>query len=245
MSVTDKPATRLWREALAQLEWLLEKPPGERAQRLADIGRTQPQLHSMLVSLLDADERANRTGFLDAPRLGHALAPGSQLGPYRIESRIGAGGMGEVWLASRVDGLYQGQVAIKTLHPYFGGGALRDRFLREALILGRLQHPGIARLLDAGVAPDGSVYLVLEFVRGSNLDAWCDEQRLGVDARRELRIGTDPVQRALETVRQSALDRHIGVVALEPDRLEAAGKQWIRGRLGHRSAPVPKSGRRS
>jgi len=187
VSVTDKPATRLWREALAQLEGLLEKPPAERAQLLAEIGRTQPQLHSMLVSLLDADERANRTGFLDSPALRKgALAPGAELGPYRIESRIGAGGMGEVWLASRVDGLYQGQVAIKTLHPYFGGGALRDRFLREALILGRLQHPGIARLLDAGVAADGGVYLVLEYVRGSNLDAWCDEHKLGVEARLKL-----------------------------------------------------------
>lgn len=187
MSTSDKPATRLWREALAQLDGLLEKPPAQREQWLADLGRTQPQLHSMLVSLLDADERANRSGFLDPARASKgALAPGSQLGPYRIESRIGAGGMGEVWLASRGDGLYEAEVAIKTLHPYFGGGALRERFLREAMILGRLQHPGIARLLDAGVAEDGSVYLVLEYVRGTAIDAWCDEHRLGVEARLRL-----------------------------------------------------------
>ena len=187
MSVREKPATRLWREALAQLEALLEKPAGQRAELLADIGRTHPQLHSMLLSLLDADERANLTGFLDPPSgVERALAPGAQLGPYRIEARIGAGGMGEVWLASRDDGLYQGQVAIKTLHPYFGGGALRERFLREATILGRLQHPGIARLIDAGVAADGGVYLVLEHVRGAAIDAWCDEHRLGVEARLQL-----------------------------------------------------------
>ena len=187
MSDGVKPATRLWREALAQLEALLEKPPGQRAQLLDDLARTQPELRSMLVSLLDAEERASRGGFLEPPRPGAAaLVPGAQLGPYRIESSIGAGGMGEVWLASRVDGLYQGQVAIKALHPYFGGGALRERFLREALILGRLQHPGIARLLDAGVAADGGVYLVLEYVRGSAIDAWCDQHRLGIDARLRL-----------------------------------------------------------
>lgn len=184
MSVDEKPATRLWREALAQLEGLLGMEPAQRAECLTEIGRTQPRLHAMLISLLDADERATRAGFLDPPRAGEgALAPGAQLGPYRIESRIGAGGMGEVWLASRDDGLYQGQVAIKTLHPYFGGGALRERFLREASILGRLQHPGIARLLDAGVAADGGVYLVLEYVRGAAIDAWCDQQRLGIEAR--------------------------------------------------------------
>ena len=187
MSVDEKPATRLWREALTQLEELLEKPLEQRVQRLADIQRTQPELHSMLVSLIDADDRARRTGFLDPPPMKKgALAPGAQLGPYRIESRIGAGGMGEVWLASRDDGLYQGQVAIKTLHPYFGGGALRERFLREALILGRLQHPGIARLLDAGVAADGGVYLVIEYVRGAAIDAWCDERKLDVEARLQL-----------------------------------------------------------
>jgi serine/threonine-protein kinase len=187
MTGGEKPATRLWREALAQLEELLEQPPGQRAELLAGIGRTQPQLHSMLMSLLDADQRAGRAGFLEPPQPGtHALAAGSQLGPYRIESSLGAGGMGEVWLASRDDGLYQGQVAIKTLHPYYGGGALRERFLREALILGRLQHPGIARLLDAGVAADGGVYLVLEYVRGLPIDAWCDQQRLGVPARLRL-----------------------------------------------------------
>ncbi len=184
MSTGEKPATRLWREALAQLDELLEKPPPQRLEMLAEIGRTHPHLHSMLVSLLDADERAARAGFLDPPRPGEgALAPGAQLGPYRIESRIGAGGMGEVWLARRDDGLYQGQVAIKTLHPYFGGGALRERFLREAQILGRLQHPGIARLLDAGVEAGRQPYLVLEYVRGQRIDEYCAQRGLGIQER--------------------------------------------------------------
>ncbi len=90
--------------------------------------------------------------------------------------------MGEVWLASRDDGLYEGHVAIKTLHPYFAGGALRERFLREARVLGRLAHTNIARLLDAGIH-EGVVYLVLEYVQGRPIDVACDEAKLDVAAR--------------------------------------------------------------
>ncbi len=187
MSVKERPATRLWREALAQLDVLLEQTPEQRQESLAEIGQTQPQLHSALVSLLEAEVRADRSGFLEPPgRPAETLGPGVPLGPYRIRSQIGSGGMGEVWLASRDDGLYEGEVAIKTLHPYFGGGVLRDRFLREARILGRLTHPNIARLLDAGVSGDGGVYLVLEHVRGAAIDSWCDERKLTIDARLRL-----------------------------------------------------------
>ena len=104
------------------------------------------------------------------------LRADSRLGPYRIIRLLGEGGMGEVWLASRDDGLYEGQVAIKTLHPYFAGGALRERFLREARVLGRLAHPNIARLLDAGIH-EGVVYLVLEYVVGRPIDVACDEEQ--------------------------------------------------------------------
>ena len=188
MTVTDRPATRLWRDALQQLDQLLQLPLEERAPILDDLKQSQPQLHSMISSMLEAEARAESAGFLEtrpSPPTA-SLHPGAQLGPYRIQSQIGAGGMGEVWLASRDDGLYQGEVAIKTLLPHFSGGALRERFLREAQILGSLAHPNIARLLDAGSAPDGSVYLVLEYVRGICIDTWCDEQKLTVEARLRL-----------------------------------------------------------
>src|SRR5690606_15976715 len=102
----------------------------------------------------------------------------------------GEGGMGEVWLARRDDGLYQGEVAIKTLLPHFARGALRERFLREAQLLGRVSHPNIARLLDAGVSAHGALYLVLEYVRGEALDRYCDERRLDVAARLRLFLAT-------------------------------------------------------
>ncbi len=185
-SVRQRPATRLWVQALAHLDELLQQPLEQRDRSLADISQSQPHLHSMLVSLLAAEAQAESAGFLEPSARTTALQPGTQLGPYRIESQIGAGGMGEVWLARRDDGLYQGEVAIKTLHPYYGGGVLRERFLREAQILSRLTHPNIARLLDAGIAGDGSVYLVLEYVRGVSIDTWCDERKLGIEARLRL-----------------------------------------------------------
>jgi serine/threonine-protein kinase len=186
MSVSERPATRAWREAMEHLDRLLQQAPPERASALADLGVSRPDLHSLVSSLLAAEARASSGAFLDPPAAaGPALQAGVQLGPYRVLSQLGSGGMGEVWLARR----YDGEVAIKTLHPYFAGGALRERFLREAQLLGRLAHANIARLLDAGVSADGGVYLVLEYVRGVSIDKWCDERGLGVAER--LRLFTE------------------------------------------------------
>lgn len=180
-----------WREALDCVADLLSKPQAERDELLAGLAASNPSLHARVESLLNADREASRVGFLESARFTvantstTALREGATLGPYRMMRELGRGGMGEVWLARRDDGLYQGEVAVKTLHPYFAGGALRDRFLREASLLGRLTHPNIARLLDAGVS-DGVVYLVLEYVRGEPIDRWCDARMLDVDARLKL-----------------------------------------------------------
>jgi tetratricopeptide (TPR) repeat protein/tRNA A-37 threonylcarbamoyl transferase component Bud32 len=181
------PATGLWREALAQLDTLLELPEDRRAGTLAELATTRPQLHALVASLLTASRHAESNAFLEpVNQPAPPLAAGAKLGPWRVVEQIGSGGMGEVWLARRDDGLYEGEVAIKTLHPWLARGALRERFLREAQLLGRISHPGIARLLDAGVSEAGSVYLVLEFVRGVAIDRHCDERRLDVRARLEL-----------------------------------------------------------
>jgi eukaryotic-like serine/threonine-protein kinase len=187
--MAERPATQVWREALAHVDELLQRSEAERACDLAELARSQPHLHSIVASLISAEQDASSSGFLEpaaAPESLYALEAGAHVGAYRILSQLGAGGMGEVWLARRDDGLYQGEVAIKTLHPYFAVGALRERFLREANLLGRLTHPNIARLLDAGVSADGVVYLVLEYVRGVALDVWCDERALSIEARLRL-----------------------------------------------------------
>jgi serine/threonine-protein kinase len=179
------PATGIWREALAQVDSLLADPDSERPRVLQELARTQPAVHALVCSLLDAQRQADASSFLEPAREQPApLGPGATLGAWRLVELIGAGGMGEVWLAHRADGLYEGEVAIKTLHPWLARGAMRERFLREAQLLGRISHPHIARLIDAGA--ERGLYLVLERVRGQPLDLYCDERRLTVAHRLRL-----------------------------------------------------------
>ena len=181
--MNDSSDEALLQEAMTHIDGLLEKSRSERATLLGALAQSRPDVHALVMDLLEHEDAVMR-GYMEPATLQAqpTLRADSRLGPYRIIRLLGEGGMGEVWLASRDDGLYEGHVAIKTLHPYFAGGALRERFLREARVLGRLAHPNIARLLDAGIH-EGVVYLVLEYVQGRAIDVACDEARLDVGAR--------------------------------------------------------------
>ncbi len=108
---------------------------------------------------------------------------GTQLGAYTITSLIGRGGMGEVWLAQRSDGRFEGKFAVKFLETYSASPAALDRFRREGRVLARLAHPHIARLIDAGVTASDRPYLILEYVQGTRMDEYCAKYSLGVEAR--------------------------------------------------------------
>ena len=109
-------------------------------------------------------------------------AAGDALGAYTLLSPIGRGGMGTVWLARRSDGRFDRPAAVKFLSaPLARAG--HARFRREGAILGRLAHPHIAQLLDAGVTTDGQPYLVLEFVHGVPIDEYCAAHELDTDER--------------------------------------------------------------
>jgi WD40 repeat protein/serine/threonine protein kinase len=111
---------------------------------------------------------------------------GKQFGAYRVLSLLGHGGMGSVWLAERIDGLFTRQVALKLVHPTLVGRVMTERSAREREILASLNHPNIARLIDAGFAEDGQPYLALEYVSGVPLTTYCDEHRLPIRERLEL-----------------------------------------------------------
>src|SRR6476661_8570650 len=104
-------------------------------------------------------------------------------GPYRLEELLGEGGMGQVWRASRADGLYQRRVALKLLRPGLTDQNLRLRFARERQILARLAHPHIAGLLDAGVSAEGVPYLALEYVEGEPITQYWQRLDVPLDAR--------------------------------------------------------------
>jgi len=106
----------------------------------------------------------------------------SYCGPYRLVRLLGSGGMGAVYLGERTDGEIQQQVAVKLLRAGADRPAWRDRFLRERQLLADLNHPSIARLLDAGHTSDGRPYLVMEYVDGVPIDTYAAD----LDLRQQL-----------------------------------------------------------
>ena len=124
----------------------------------------------------------NTRAFGDEPT-ARANLLGSIVGPYRLVSVIGRGGAGTVYLAERVDRQYLGQVAIKVVEDATLQEEIARRFRSERQILAGLNHPGIARLLDAGETQHGYPYLVMEYVQGEAIDAYCDSHRLNVEQR--------------------------------------------------------------
>ncbi|QNP39473.1 serine/threonine-protein kinase [Lysobacter solisilvae (ex Woo and Kim 2020)] len=162
-----------WQRLSPLLDALFELPPEARAERLRELRDEDAELTGELEALIALEEE--RTDFLaepiTPPRPG--VQPGTVVGPYRLDRLLGEGGMGQVWLASRADGLYQRRVALKLLRPGLTDTNLRIRFTRERQILARLAHPHIARLLDAGVTAEGVPYLALEYVDGEPITDYC------------------------------------------------------------------------
>ena len=109
-----------------------------------------------------------------------------RVGVWRIESLIARGGMGSVYRAERADGQYAQRAALKLLRRDVADPDLRRRFMSERRILARIDHPGIARILDGGVTPEGRPWFALEYVEGLPIDAWCEQHALGVRERLEL-----------------------------------------------------------
>ncbi len=156
---------------------------------------TDPALRAEIESLLAASE--DTTIFFDHgfpgpsssnvdEQVGDDPSLGRVLGAYRLMRRLGEGGMGQVFLAARIDGEFDQQVAIKLMRTPWIGPELLQRFLAERQILARLEHPGIARLIDAGTSPLGQPYLVMDYVDGVPIDHFCKQQQLSI--RQRLRL---------------------------------------------------------
>jgi eukaryotic-like serine/threonine-protein kinase len=108
---------------------------------------------------------------------------GNRIGPYRILRTLGAGGMGEVYLAERADAEFEQQVAIKVVHGGTLERGVHSRLKIERQILAQLDHPNIAHLLDGGTLPDGNAYIVMEYIDGIAIDSYCDSNRLDLPGR--------------------------------------------------------------
>lgn len=178
-----------WPALSPLLDRALDMSGDERAAWLGSLRAEDPVLAAELETLLDEANAIGRERFLEGggPSLPlFASLAGQTIGPWTLDSPIGRGGMGSVWLARRSDGRFEGSAAVKLLNAELVGLAGERRFRREGSLLARLTHPHIARLLDAGVSPSGQPYLVLEHVQGEHIDRYCDGRELGVEARLRL-----------------------------------------------------------
>ena len=124
-----------------------------------------------------------------------AVGPGARVGPFEIEHAIGAGGMGAVYRARRVDGGFEQTVALKVLAGSKPEPEAVRQFHRERDALARLHHPGIARLIDGGMTDDWRPWFAMEHVDGMPIDRYVNENRLDIDARLAI---FEKVCRALE-----------------------------------------------
>jgi hypothetical protein len=174
-----------WAALKPHFERALDLDETERSMWLAELRTTDAALCARIEDLLAHHRAGIDEQFLEGsavPLPARPFAPGQALGAYTLAAPLGQGGMGTVWLAERNDGRFTRRAAIKFLNV-----ALKDRgeerFRHEGRILGRLTHPNIANLVDAGVSPAGQPYLVLEHVDGLPIDRYCDAHRLDLRAR--------------------------------------------------------------
>ena len=176
-----------WRELGPYLDQALEMEEFRRETWLASQASENPALVTRLRQFLQKHAELEKEGFMEGNPAAQALPQhnlaGQAVGPYAVLSQIGQGGMGSVWLAERNDGRFQRKVAVKFINLSLISKASEERFRREGAILGRLEHPHIAELIDAGVSAQGFPYLVMEYVDGKPIDQYCDQEKLDIAAR--------------------------------------------------------------
>ncbi len=180
-----------WSRIEAALDELLALPQAQRAAALARLTGDDAAMRAELEGLLA--ETAAVDTLLDQPAVAAyqpqaqpegSLAAGTRIGAWHIVNLIGRGGMGEVYRADRADGQFEQQVALKLIRRDAAGEP--RRFTTERQILARLEHPGIAHLLDGGVAEDGRPYMVMELVTGAAITEWCRSHNSTLEQRLRL-----------------------------------------------------------
>ena len=179
----------------AVLDWFeraLEQPAESRDAWLAS--QALPDALRLRVQRL-LDTESSLGGFLEtavAPEPEGFPAIGEHVGNYQLLCRLDSGGMGVVYRARRADGSYQQDVAVKLIRPLHLMAApefrrqMLARFEQERILLARLEHPNIARILDGGRTASGLPWLAMEFVDGVPLTEHCEREVLDLRARLQL-----------------------------------------------------------
>lgn len=174
-----------WSRLKPLLEQALELQGAERQRFVDAIGERDPELQADLCRMLaDAETTEDALGDLSRQMFVSAAEQlqlddpdharlGSVVGAFQLETLLGSGGMGAVYLGRRVDGQFQQRLAVKLMHEAGLSALSRERFARERDILAQLVHPNIAQLFDGGVTADGAPYFTMEYVEGEAITEYC------------------------------------------------------------------------
>ena len=166
--------------------------PEARAAYLDDVCGSDPDLRRRVERLLDA--QPNVGSFMDSPAAGPTMTlpagevlegPGTIIGPYKLLEQIGEGGMGIVYMAEQSQPVRR-KVALKIIKPGMDTRQVIARFEAERQALAMMDHPNIAKVLDAGATETGRPYFVMELVRGIPITDYCDQHRLPIHKRLDL-----------------------------------------------------------
>ncbi|MEM7356826.1 MAG: serine/threonine-protein kinase, partial [Acidobacteriota bacterium] len=188
---TDLSTGRRWSKAQDLFEQALDQPEAEREAYVRASAQNDPWLLQSVLELLVLDEGSSPLD-RSPPRRGEAREPASEasvgdlIGKYRLLEPIGAGGMGCVYRAERVDGSIRQEVAVKILRTTHLRPQDRQRFLQEQRIMAGLRHARIAQLLDYGSTPKGAAYLVMNLVEGTTITRYADDHHLPIAERTRL-----------------------------------------------------------
>jgi eukaryotic-like serine/threonine-protein kinase len=183
--------------------------PRERRAFLDEACGADAALRQRLEELLVGDEQAR--GILEcgpedaAPDTDEAGPPlatsGLFAGRFKLRQRLGAGGMGEVWVADQTEPV-QRRVALKVVRPGLDSASMLARFDQERQALALMDHPNVARVLDAGIDDAGRPYFVMELIKGAPITDYCDTGRLSLRDRLELFV---PVCQAVQHAHQKGI----------------------------------------
>jgi len=164
--------------------------PQDRAAFLDQACAGNPTLRQNVESLLSAyhageflESAASALATIDLPQV--AEKPGADIGPYKLLEQIGEGGMGLVFQAEQMHPVRR-RVALKIIKPGMDSKQVIARFEAERQALALMEHPNIARVLDAGTTASGRPYFVMELVRGVPITDYCDQHKLTIRQRLEL-----------------------------------------------------------
>lgn len=164
-----------WQRVDKAVKWLSTLEPEIAQKQISDLRTTDPDIANAVEKFVRRERRMDEFLSTSAPeyvRVIDTLKPGALLGIWELETPLGRGGMGAVYKARRADGIYAQVAAIKVVQVETD--IQRKRFDQERQRLARLEHPGIARIIDGGLAEgeNNLAYLVMEFIDGRPLDEW-------------------------------------------------------------------------